>query len=148
MKRPFEVYILCSLLLILSINAMFAGFLMIAGIDVKGLSMPISQLENSPFSSFLIPGILLFCFNGLLPLLAFIGIAFKPLWNWPNLVNIYRDKHWGWTYSIYVSVIVITWILIQITMIEFSILQPIIGGIGLLILVLTLLPRMLRYYTV
>lgn len=147
MKRPFALYLQMVLLLVLSANALFAGFLMVTGIAVKGISMSVDQLAQSPFKSFLLPGLLLFFFNGVFPLFTLIGVAFKPHWRWPNVLNLYVGKHWAWAYSIYVGVITITWILVQITMIEFSVLQPIIAGIGLLILVLTLLPRVMRYYT-
>jgi hypothetical protein len=147
MKRPFELYILYSLLFVLSVNALFAGFLMVAGIEVAGMSMTLEQLAHTPFKSFVVPGIILFLFNGVFPFFTLIGLAAKPKWGWPNIINLYKDKHWAWAYSLYTGVIVITWILVQITMIEYSILQPVIAGIGLLILVLTLLPRVMRYYT-
>jgi hypothetical protein len=147
MKRPLALYILCVLLLILSANALFAGFLMITGIQAAGIGMSVSELRNTPFNSYLIPGLLLFSFNGVFPLFTLIGLVAKPKWGWPNIINLYKDKHWAWAYSIYVGVITITWILVQITIIQFSILQPIVAGIGLLILVLTLLPRIMRHYT-
>lgn len=148
MKRPLALYFQAILLLILSVNALFAGFLMITGIEMNGLSMPLSELENTPFKSFLIPGILLFCFNGLLPLITLMGILFKPHWLWPNNINLYKDKHWAWGYSVYVGIVTITWILVQITMIRTSFLQPVIAGIALLILVLALTPHMMRYFTI
>lgn len=148
MKPPFALYILCALLLVLSANALLAGFLMITGIEVKGLSMPVSELANSPFHSFLIPGLLLFFFNGVFPLFTLIGVVFRPNWRWPSSINLYPYKHWAWAYSLYTGVIAITWILVQITMIRASILQSIIGGMGLLIMVLALTPRMMRYFTI
>lgn len=147
MKRPLALYLQAILLLILSVNALFAGFLMITGIEMNGMSMPLSELENTPFKNFLIPGLLLLCFNGLLPLLTLIGVVFKPNWQWPNGINLYKDKHWAWAYSIYVGIVTITWILVQITMIRTSFLQPLIAGIALIILVLALTPRMMRYFT-
>lgn len=147
MKRPSVLYIQALLLLVLSINALFAGFLMITGIQAAGIGMSVDELKNTPFNSFLIPGLILFFFNGVFPLFTLIGVLFKPNWQWPNSINLYKDKHWAWACTVYVGVITITWILVQITMIQFSILQPIVAGIALLILVLALTPSMMRYFT-
>lgn len=147
MKRPFELYILYLLYVILLGNAIAAGYAMMAEPDGAALGMTKEVLAHTPFNSFFLPGLILFLFNGIFPLFTLIGLIAKPHHKWLGFLNIYKDKHWAWAYSLYTGVIVITWILIQITMIQFSLLQPIIAGFGLLILTLTLLPRIMRYYT-
>lgn len=148
MKKPLALYVQAVLLLVLSANALFAGFLMITGIQAAGIGMSVDELKNTPFDSFLIPGLILFFFNGVFPLFTLIGVLFKPRWQWPDFINLYKDKHWAWACSIYVGVITITWILVQITMIQFSVLQPMVAGIALLILVLALTPRMMQHFTI
>ncbi|UPT66266.1 MAG: hypothetical protein M0D57_17585 [Sphingobacteriales bacterium JAD_PAG50586_3] len=147
MKRPFELYILYLLYVLLLGNAIWAGLAMMAMPDGSALEMTKDVLARTPFKSFFLPGLVLFLFNGIFTLFTLIGLIAKPKWGWANSINLYKDKHWAWAYSLYAGVIVIAWILVQITMIQFSLLQPVIAGVGLLILILTLLPRVMRYYT-
>lgn len=62
-KKPFTITALI-LLVLLGISAIFGGGALI--IDPSGNlnGMPVSLLEHSPFSTFLIPGLILFLFNG------------------------------------------------------------------------------------
>lgn len=147
MKRPVELYILYVLYLLLLCNALVAGVILIATPDGGALGMTTDVLQQTPFKNFVLPGLILLLFNGIFPLFTLVGLVGKPVWRWPNIINLYTDKHWAWGYSLYCGVIVIVWILVQITMIQFSLLQPIIAGVGLLILILTLLPRVMRFYT-
>lgn len=54
----------------LGIGALFGGGAFILGPDGHLLGMPTTLLSGSPFSSYLVPGIILFTFIGLAPLLA------------------------------------------------------------------------------
>lgn len=145
-KRPVEVYLLCVILLFLSLGALYGGGSLILYPDGSRLGMQ-PWLHKIPFPDFLIPGIILLLFNGLLPMLAVIGLLTKPRWEWMNTINIYADKHWSWTLSLYCGIICICWIVVQQLVTEFFVLQPIICLTGLLILVGTLMPRVMRHYT-
>jgi hypothetical protein len=67
----------------LGVGALFGGGAFILAPDGHLLGMPTKLLAGSPFPSFLIPGIILFTFVGLAPLLAaaitFRRRAFAPL---------------------------------------------------------------------
>jgi hypothetical protein len=54
----------------LAIGALFGGGALILAPDGHLLGMPTSMLAGSPFQSFLVPGIILFTFVGMAPLLA------------------------------------------------------------------------------
>ena len=146
MKRPLELYVLYLLYFIIIAGALPAGFGMVTESTGVTLGMSPQVLVNSPFSSFLAPGIILIVCIGLLPLYTLFGLIAKPHWQWAGVFNIYKGRHWAWAYSLYCGAIIVGWILIQITMIQYSILQPIIGGIGLLIIILTVLPRTMQYF--
>ena len=65
-----------SLEIFLGIGALFGGGALILAPDGHLLGMPTSLLAATPFSSFLVPGICLFAFVGVAPLLAAaIGIG-------------------------------------------------------------------------
>lgn len=145
-KRPLEVYILCFLLLFLSLGALYGGGALIFRPEGSLLAMQ-TWLSKIPFPNFLIPGIFLFIFNGILPFLALIGLLLKPDWHRLNAINIYSDKYWGWTLSLYSGIISICWIIVQQLVTEFFVLQPLITLVGLLIIIGTLMPRVVRHYT-
>jgi hypothetical protein len=147
MKKPFETWILLLLLLLLAINAFYGGISMMLAPDGSMLGMQPSWLDKSPFNNYLVPGILLLLMNGIFPLLALFGLFTKNRirFGW---LNIYKDKYWGWTFSLYTGIICIVWIIVQQLLTAYFILQPIIAGVGLFIVVFTLMPRIQKYYSI
>ena len=147
MKRPFEIYILYLLLLLLAVNAFYGGISLILAPDGSLLGMQPGWLEKSPFSSYLIPGFLLLLMNGVFPLLAIYGLITKNR-KWFGWLNVYSNKYWGWTFSVYSGIITNIWIIVQQLMAEYFILQTMIAAVGLLIIIASLLPRVMRYYSI
>lgn len=69
-----------SALLLLSINglgALYGGISFIADPTGGSMQMPLSYLEHSPFSSYLIPGIVLLLVNGCLSIATIILLLLK-----------------------------------------------------------------------
>ena len=147
MKRPFETWILIVLLVLLAINAFYGGISLILAPDGSLLQMQPSWLEKSPFKSYFIPGFLLLLMNGIFPLLALYGLITKNR-TWFGWLNIYPEKYWGWTFAVYSGIITNIWIIVQQLMAEYFILQTIIAAVGLLIIVVSLLPRVMEYYRI
>jgi hypothetical protein len=104
-------------------------------------------LPRTPFSTYFLPGLILFLFNGVFPARCIYGLLRKPDWQRIAVFNFYSDKHWSWTYSLFSGVILITWTTVQMFIVDFFWLQLAIVGNGLLIIVFTLLPRVLRFYS-
>lgn len=77
-----------------------------------------------------------------------IGLIFKTKSGFLNSVNIYPDKHWAWTYSLYTGFSTIIWITIQLIMTQYFWLQPVILFLGTGILMCTLVPGVIRHYTI
>ncbi|WP_146904591.1 hypothetical protein [Adhaeribacter aerolatus] len=138
MSRPAELYLLYFLLLVLSLNALVGGGALILKPQGSLMGLKPDWLQNTPFKSYLIPGLLLFVFNGLL---------LKPTWPWANVFNIFTDKYWAWTYSLLTGIILITWITVQEILIQYFWLQTVFIVMGLLIIICTLLPRVQKYYS-
>jgi hypothetical protein len=146
MKARLFLYLLLVLHLFLSLGALAGGGMLVLQPDGSLLGMEPGWLAQSTFSSYLIPGFLLFIFSGLLPLFSFIGLLFKPEWRWANALNIYPNRHWAWTYSLYSGIIVITWITVQLVMTRYFWLQPVMIFTGLLIVVFTLTPSIMKKF--
>jgi hypothetical protein len=148
MKRPFEIYILGFLMLFLSVGAIYGGGRLVAAPDGSLLKMEELWLDKLPFPDFLIPGIILLLFLGIFPLVGLTGLFFRKENRILNSENIYNDKFWAWTYSLYTGIISVVWIIVQQLLSGYFILQPIIAGIGILIVVFCLIPRVEKYFTV
>ncbi len=66
-KMPFTSKLLILLHLLLGLGAVFGGIMLVIDPSGELIKMPITLLENSPFNSFLIPGIILLVVLGVLP---------------------------------------------------------------------------------
>lgn len=148
MKRPFFLYLLFILQLFLGICAFAGGAMLILKPDGSLLGMQSGWLKHSPFHNYLIPGLILFILSGLLPLVTFIGLLYRPNWAWLNTFNIYYTMHWSWTYSLYSGIIIITWITVQLIMTQFFWIQPIMIFTGLLIIICTMVPAVINYFEI
>lgn len=146
MKRPFAFYLLCTVHFLLGVNALLGGGALILDPSGSLLQLPPGSLDGSPFPDYLLPGFTLFLFNGVFPLFVLVGLIWKPRWEWAGLLNIYPDRHWAWTYSLYSGIVVIIWITVQLLYVPPFILQPIFITVGLVILILTLTPGVMKSY--
>lgn len=146
MKRSIFLYFIYLLHLILSFTSLIGGAMLVLKPDGSLLGMQTEWLDQSPFKNYLIPGLILFTLNGILPMLTFIGLLLKPKWDFANLFNIYPNRYWAWTYSLYVGIITITWIIMQQMMTNYFWIQPVIIFIGLLIIICTMLPAVMKEY--
>ncbi len=148
MKRPFEIYILCFLILFISAGAIYGGGSLILSPDGSLLKMEQAWHEMLPFPDYLIPGIILFLFLGIFPLTALVGLFDRKNNRFLNAFNIFNDKYWGWTYTLYSGIISVIWIVVQQLLTGYFILQPIIAGTGILIVIFCLTPRVQKYFTI
>lgn len=139
--------ILIFLLGFLGLGALGGGGVFILSPSGEMIGMPLKMIQSSPFSSFLIPGIILFVVLGLMPILIIYALIRKPKWRLPEYFNIFNDMHWAWTYTIYTSFALIIWIQteeIYLKSVHWS--HSLYMGVALVILFVTLLPQMRLLY--
>lgn len=144
--RPFASAHLIFLQAFLGVQGLYGGSALLLAPDGSLLGMPFSHLKNTPFTSFLIPGLLLFVFLGLYPIAVAYSLWKRPAWRWPDAINPFKATHWSWAASLAAGVIAMIWIVVQIQWIPLGFLHFFIFGWGVLILVVTLLPVVRRYY--
>jgi hypothetical protein len=140
--------LLCLLHLFLGINGLIGGTLLVLKPDGSLLGMQKDWLQHSPFGNYIIPGLLLAFFLGVVPLLTFIGLITNSKWEFPNILNIYRDKQWTWAFSLYTGITGIFWITIQLILTQYFWIQPVIIFISLFILIICLVPYMMEYFDI
>ena len=132
----------------LGIGAMGGGIVMIISPDGELIGLPLSEFKNMPFSSYLIPGIILFSILGVIPLLLIIALLKKPESKIAEKINIFKDMHWSWTYSIFIAFTLIGWIHIQLIFLQGVVhwLQTFYMFYAILIIIIALLPQMRYLY--
>jgi hypothetical protein len=139
--------ILLLLLAFLGLGAMAGGGAMIISPTGKLLGMPLSMLEKSPFSSFLMPAIILFFILGLAPVGLIIALLKKPESHHAEKFNFFNYMHWSWTYSIYIAFILIIWIQLQMLFLHaVHWLHAFYIFLGIAIIFVALLPQVRKIY--
>jgi hypothetical protein len=141
-----SIILLCLLHLFLGINGVAGGILLMIKTDGSMLGMQSDWLNHSPFNNYLIPGVLLFLFLGIIPLMTFLGLVKRRKWRFPDLFNIYRNRYWAWSFSLYTGIIAITWITIQLILTQYFWIQPVIIFNGLFIIIITMLPGIMKHF--
>jgi hypothetical protein len=72
---------ICIILLLFNgLGAFYGGILLIADPSGVKLQIPLSFLDNSPFSNFLIPGIVLVIVNGIFSFAALLALFLKKVY--------------------------------------------------------------------
>ncbi len=144
---PLPAWILIILLFFLGTGGLISGALLFVAPDGKLIGFTPSLLSGSPFSNYLVPGIILFLFVGVYQIFAGYSLLKKPAWNWPDRLTPFKGYHWAWTTSWVAAVIMLVWIIVETALLGYiSLLQPIIALWGIILIFLTFLPSTQRYY--
>jgi len=147
-KNHILYYFLCFLLLFLGLNAIMGGLLLMMKPDGSLMGMTLDWLQNAPFKNYFIPGLILFSTLGLFTLFTLAGLVFKMDQKWYNLLNVYKDRFWAWTYSLYIGIIAIIWITVQLVMTQYFWIQPVIIFNGVLIIISVMHPAVIKKFTI
>ena len=145
-RLPLTIKLLISMQVFLGLNGLLGGGAFLLAPDGHLLQMLFSHLKNTPFSDFLIPGLLLFMFLGVYPIAVAYSLWRKPTWHWPDFLNPFRQTHWSWAGSLTAGVIAMIWIIVQIQWIPIGFLHIFIFCWGILILLVTMLPMVRKHY--
>jgi hypothetical protein len=103
MKRALRITAI-TLLLVNGIGALWGGFGLIYDPSGAFMQMPLEILHYTPFSNYLIPGIILLVFNGLLSVAAATLVA--------------RKHRFYAHFTIFQGVVLVVWLTVQIIMIR------------------------------
>jgi hypothetical protein len=148
-SRPFALLMLICLLMIIGIGGLVSGAMLFSSTTGKLIGLNAEILKGTPFANFLIPGIILFLFIGIFPVLVSYGLLKKPAWHWAETINICKKYRWPWTAAWAAGVIMLIWIIVETALLGYiSFLQPVIAIWGIVIIILTFLPPVRQHYNV
>jgi hypothetical protein len=146
-KRPPSAVVLYILQAFLGIGALAGGGALVADPSGDLLGMPLTMLSRSPFSDFLVPGLLLFIVFGVLPLIVLYSMIKRPRWQWADRLNPFKELHNSWALSLYIGFGQIIWIMVQTYILnQVSGIHVLYMSLGLLIQMVTLWPPVQRYF--
>lgn len=145
--RPTACALLIGLQGLLGIGAVFGGGALV--LDPSGglLGMPLDVMQIPLFPDYFIPGLILLMVFGMLPLAVTTALVWK--WNWgiAEKLNLFKDRHWSWAFSLYIGFGLIIWISAQIYILGgSSAVHLVYTAWGLAIQALTVLPVIAGYY--
>lgn len=132
-RRPLAVTALTALVALQGLSGLAGGVGLIFDPSGRALGIPHAWLEGSPFSDYLVPGVILFLALGVAPMFVAYG-----LW---------RARPWAWAGSALVGAALVVWLLVEIAVIGYRAdppLQLVYGVLAVLILILTALPSSVR----
>jgi hypothetical protein len=140
--------ILIILLAFLSLSSIGGGGSLVISPSGKLTgSLPLSLLEHSPFTNFLIPGIILFLILGIFPAFIIYALVKKPANRIAEFFNFFKDMHWAWSFTIYVAFALIVWIQVETMFIqEVSWLQTFYMLYAIPVIFVALLPHVRAIY--
>lgn len=118
MKTKTAQNLLVSLLSFLGLGAIGGGGVLIISPSGKLMGMPLSILIHSPFSNFLIPGIILFFVFGIVPILLIFALLKKPKSSLAQRCNMFCDMHWAWSFTIYTACALVIWIQLEMVFLQ------------------------------
>lgn len=130
-RRHGLVWILLGFLVLQGIGGVFGGAAFVLAPDGDLLRMPTSYLEGTPFSDFLIPGLLLLTLLGIFPLVV--------------AVDLWRRRPWAWFGAFAVGCALVIFELVEYAMIGPDPQQLVWASIGGLIAVCCISPSVQRY---
>ena len=139
--------LLIALLAFLGLGAIAGGVVLIISPSGKLMGMPLALLDPSPFTNYLIPGIILFLVLSIIPILLIIALLRKRTSKFAEQFNFCPDMHWAWSYTIYIAFILIFWIQIEMVMLNaVSWLHTFYMLLAVIIIFVALLPHVRNLY--
>ncbi|MGG6310612.1 hypothetical protein [Paenibacillus macerans] len=146
-KRPAAGTLLIVLQALLGIGAVYGGGALMLDPTGELVGMPSDMMEIPLFPNYLIPGIILLLMFGILPLVVAAGLVRKREWTWGNKLNLFKNMHWSWAFSLYIGFALVIWISVQVYILNgSSVVHLLYTAWGLAIQILTLLPSVGGFY--
>jgi hypothetical protein len=147
-SQTFSLRLLLGCLGFLGLSAAFGGIMLVANPSGGLLGMPISLLRFSPFQDFLIPGLILGIVFGIGSFAAILALWFRPAWSLASALTHATGEHWAWSVALVIGSGQVIWIVTQMLMMRgVSVLHFLYGGLGVLIVFLTLEPNLRRSFS-
>jgi hypothetical protein len=145
--RPFLLWLLLFFMLLLSLGGFYGGIVFL--LDPSGVLMQMDPavLPLLPVPDYTLPGLFLLLVMGIAPAVLLYGLLKTPEWGWTKPFVGWSGRHWSWTGTFYLGVVLALWLIVEGWLIGFSApVQFVTAFISLAILLVTLTPPVRRCY--
>lgn len=143
--RPVAVRALTGLLAFQGVSAVGGGAAFLADTSGAAAGMSTEVLTNTPFRTYLWPGLLLSLGLGVPALIAAVGVHRRGFARVAAPLERATGHHWSWSASLAIGVALMAWIVVQVLLIaERSALQPTMFAVGAALVGLTSMPAVRR----
>lgn len=130
---PITARLLQAALAFLGLSAVGGGLALLADPTGELIGLPTSILAGTPFSSYVVPGLLLLVLLGVPPLAVTYGLVV--------------ERRFAWVGSVVAGLVTIVWIVVQVALVGYvSRLQPFYLGVGLVVVTLALTSDVRAFY--
>lgn len=129
-RRPATTRTLVGLLLFVAVGALGGGGSMLLDTSGAGAGLDPALLAETPFTSYLWPGVLLTLGLGVTPLVIAVGLVRRRSSVTLAAVERRTGQHWSWLASVSFGVALMVWIAVQVALIDLHWLQPLMFVTG------------------
>ncbi len=95
-SRPISVSLLIVVVTFQALGGLYGGIALVLDPSGNLLGLPISVLDNTPFSNFLVPALILLFVLGIFPLVITFALWRKPKWLAVGWLERSFGEHWAW----------------------------------------------------
>lgn len=140
-KRPFAVRLLTAMLAVLAVGALYGGTLLVSDPTGAALQLPHEFIRDTPFGSYLIPGVVLLATLGLGSMVVIPGLLAR------GARGVMFGYRWPWIGALGVAIAFVIWMTVQIAVIGYQgRIQGIYAVYAILMLRVVLLPSVRAAY--
>lgn len=145
--RPRNLRWLLGCLAFLSISAISGSVGLVGSPTGAWVNIPLSVLQYSPFSDFLIPGLILGIVFGVGSFATVLALWWRPAWPPAGALTRLTGEHWAWSAALALGAGQVIWIVTETVMLRGATwLGFVYGSLGVLIVVLVFQPGVRRYF--
>ena len=131
---------------VLSLGGFIGGVSFVLDPSGAGIGAKASWLESTPVEDFLLPGLFILAVYGFATALLMVGLIWRPSPGPLRRLDRRLGHHWSWAGTMLVGALLIAWILYEFVIFPDRILlQPILIGVGALMVAIPALPSMRTY---
>ena len=138
--------VLAVLQFLLGTGGLYGGYMLLKDVSGRLLGLPEGLLDRLPIDTYLIPGLILIIFNGILPLVTVIGLLRKETLTALNRLNVLPKYYWAYSWTLFNAGFLICWTLGELILWGVNFLSVLYLIWGIVTFLLCLLPKATGYY--
>jgi hypothetical protein len=148
-SRPVSLIFLIGCLLFLTMGGWVGGLSFILDPTGSSLGMGTEAIKGLPVTDFFWPGIFLLAMFGVIPLLILYALLVRPEAGKLEAFSRYFHEHWSWFSALALSVILISWMVFEISIMGLiAPIQWVLSGFSLILFVVVNLPSIRKFYRI